>query len=286
MQDRQAPLLILQFSFTRLFFVDKTESTGVYNTIRSIKNYACMPLPMYDKFFIIIIIVVIAFTATIAGTNNTVVGQPNQTNNLTALLTQATNNDDTTTETLANMTATNMTTATTASTTNMTATDNMTIEDAKELYLSVWNQTEFNATFSTFVEPFSAAGYGVYEERSNVFAPGETIVLYVEPVGFAHRQVIDKEGNSNNNTLYLMNITADYEIASANGTELQLIEDMPPVVNITSHRQNTEMFLTLTLTQDVQSLPIGGYIITYSVTDEVSGESFELEKEITVAERE
>jgi hypothetical protein len=229
---------------------------------------------MYDKFFIIIIIVVIAFTATIAGTNITVVGQQNQTNNLTALLTPATNNDTTTTtETLANMTAT-----------NMTATDNMTIEDAKELYLSVWNQTEFNATFSTFVEPFSAAGYGVYEERSNVFAPGETIVLYVEPVGFAHRQVIDKEGNSNN-TLYLMNITADYKIASANGTELQLIEDMPPVVNITSHRQNTEMFLTLTLTQDVQSLPIGGYIITYSVTDEVSGESFELEKEITVAER-
>src|SRR5215210_2983939 len=248
-----------------------------------------MPLPMYDKFFIIIIIVVvITFTATIAGTTITVVGQQqlqNQTVNLTALFTQVTNNDTTTTtETLANNTATNMTT-TTANATNVTATDNMTIEDARKLYLSVWNQTEFNATFSTFVEPFSAAGYGVYEERSNVFAPGETIVLYVEPVGFAHRQVIDKEGNSNNNTLYLMNITADYEIASANGTELQLIEDMPPVVNITSHRQNTEMFLTLTLTQDVQSLPIGGYIITYSVTDEVSGESFELEKEITVAER-
>ena len=95
------------------------------------------------------------------------------------------------------MTATNTTTTTTAtapSTTNVTATDNMTIEDARELYLSVWNQTEFNATFSTFVEAFSAAGYGVYEERSNVFAPGETIVLYVEPVGFAHRQIIDEEG--------------------------------------------------------------------------------------------
>jgi hypothetical protein len=234
---------------------------------------------MYDKFFIIIMVVVaIAFTATIAGTT-TVVGQ-NQTLNLTALLTPDTNND-TTTMTLANTTAANnMTTAA-----NTTATNNITIEDAKELYLSVWNQTEFNATFSTFVEPFSAAGYGVYEERSNVFAPGERIVLYVEPVGFGHRQILDEEGNSNN-TLYLMNITADYKIASANGTELQLIEDMPPVVNITSHRQNTEMFLTLTLTQDVQSLPTGSYVITYFVTDEVSGESFQLEREITVAERE
>src|SRR5215218_3872868 len=232
-----------------------------------------MPLPMYDKFFIIIIIVVvITFTATIAGTTITVVGQQqNQTVNLTALFTQVNN------------TATNMTT-TTANATNVTATDNMTIEDARKLYLSVWNQTEFNATFSTFVEPFSAAGYGVYEERSNVFAPGETIVLYVEPVGFAHRQIIDEEGG-NNNTLYFMNMTADYEIAAANGTELQLIEDVQ-AGSINSHRPNIEMPLTLTITPEVQPLPIGDYIITYSVTDEVSGESFELEKEITVAERE
>jgi hypothetical protein len=251
-----------------------------------------MPLPMYDKFFIIIVIVVITFTTIIAGTTITVVGQQqqhqNQTVNLTALFTQATNNDTaTTTETLANNTASNMTTTTTTTTapaTNVTATDNMTIEDARKLYLSVWNQTEFNATFSTFVEPFSAAGYGVYEERSNVFAPGETIVLYVEPVGFAQRQIIDEEGG-NNNTLYFMNMTADYEIAAANGTKLQLIEDVQ-AGSITSHRPNTEMPLTLTITPEVQPLPIGDYIITYSVTDDVSGESFELKKEITVAERE
>jgi hypothetical protein len=253
---------------------------------------------MYGKF-LVTIIVVIAFTAAIAGTTTTttVVGQ-NQTINLTALLTPDTNNDDTTTATtLTNITAANNMSTTSAATTtaNVTATNNMTIEDAKELYLSVWNQTEFNATFSTFVEPFSAAGYGVYEERSNIFAPDETIVLYVEPVGFAHEQVIDEGGSSNNNTmLYLMNMTADYEIAAANGTELQLIEDVQ-VGSITSHRPNTEMFLTLTLTPErfgiieafeVQPLPIGSYVITYSVTDEVSGESFQLEKDITVAERE
>src|SRR5215207_6385514 len=261
-----------------------------------------MPLPMYGKFLVIIILV-IAFTATIAGTTTTVVGQ-NQTINLTALFTPDTDtdndtNDTTTATTLENITAANNMSTTSAITTttaaNVTATNNMTIEDAKELYLSVWNQTEFNATFSTFVEPFSAAGYGVYEERSNIFAPGETIVLYVEPVGFAHEQVIDEKGGGNNNTmLYLMNMTADYEIAAANGTEFQLIEDVQ-VGNITSHRPNTEMFLTLTLTPErfgiieafeVQPLPIGNYVITYSVTDEVSGESFQLEKDITVAERE
>ena len=247
---------------------------------------------MYDKF-LVIIIVVIALTFTIAGTTTTVLGQ-NQIINLTELLTpdtnDDTNNDTTTSMTLANVTdANNKSASTSATTTNLTATNNMTIEDAKELYLSVWNQTEFNASFSTFIEPFSAAGYGVYEERSNIFAPGETIVLYVEPVGFAHKQIIDEERGSNNSTmLYLMNMTSDYDIAAANGTEIeiQLIEDKQGLRNITSHRPNTEMYLTLTLTPEVQPLPIGSYIITYSVTDEISGESFELEKDITVAQRE
>ena len=246
---------------------------------------------MYDKF-LVIIIVVIALTFTIAGTTTTALGQ-NQIINLTELLTpdtnDDTNNDTTTSMTLANVTDANNKSASTSATTNLTATNNMTIEDAKELYLSVWNQTEFNASFSTFIEPFSAAGYGVYEERSNIFAPGETIVLYVEPVGFAHKQIIDEERGSNNSTmLYLMNMTSDYKIAAANGTELelQLIEDKQGLRNITSHRPNTEMYLTLTLTPEVQPLPIGSYVITYSVTDEISGESFELEKDITVAERE
>jgi hypothetical protein len=246
---------------------------------------------MYDKF-LVIIIVVIALTFTIAGTTTTALGQ-NQIINLTELLTpdtnDDTNNDTTTSMTLANVTDANNKSASTSATTNLTATNNMTIEDAKELYLSVWNQTEFNASFSTFIEPFSAAGYGVYEERSNIFAPGETIVLYLEPVGFAHKQIIDEERGSNNSTmLYLMNMTSDYKIAAANGTELelQLIEDKQGLRNITSHRPNTEMYLTLTLTPEVQPLPIGSYVITYSVTDEISGESFELEKDITVAQRE
>jgi hypothetical protein len=224
---------------------------------------------MYGKFFITI--AVIAFAATTIDVTSAFA--QNQTSNLTATLSTPVNNT---------MTTTNITTT--------TPPPNMTLDEARKQYLSIWNQTEFNATFSTFIEPFSAAGYGVYEERNNVFAPGETIVLYVEPVGFDHRQVLD-EGN--NTTLYLINMTADYEIVSINGTELQLLENVP-VGSIISHRPNTELFLTLTLdleiitrnaTQEVQSFPTGNYIITYSVTDEVSGESFQLEKEITVAER-
>jgi hypothetical protein len=262
MQDRQAPFAHPIF-FYNCILVDCSENKDVYNTIRSIKNYACMPLPMYCKFFIILAATVVVFAANAMIDVTTAFAQ-DQTNNLTALLTANNNN------TIANTTMTNNTSA-----------PDMTLAEARGQYLAVWNQTEFNATFNTFIEPFSAAGYGVYEERnSNVFSPGETIVLYVEPVGFGHMQIQDEEGN---NTLYLINMTADYEIASPSGAELQMIEDVP-VGSIISHRPNTEMFLTLTLTQDVQSLPPGNYVIKYSVNDEVSGESFQLEKEITIAQ--
>lgn len=247
---------------------------------------------MYYKIFTIVAALIAFVVATIAGTITIpVIGQQNQQPiNLTTLLTSTPVENNTAPDTTANMTTTTSNVnATVAS--NVDAPANMTIEDAKQLYLSVWNQTKFNATFSTFVEPFSVAGYGVYEERSNVFSPGEAIVLYVEPVGFGHKQIIDKEGdgssnnNNNNNTmLYLMNITADYEIDAANGTKLQLIEDVQ-AGSITSHRPNTEMPLTLTITPEVQPLPVGSYVVKYSVTDEISGESFQLKKNIVVTDR-
>lgn len=166
--------------------------------------------------------------------------------------------------------AQNQTTTNTAS--------NMTLGEAKNLYLSVWNQTEFNAAFSTYVQPFTAAGYGVYEEHGSVFDPGETMVLYVELVGYDHMPVTDDQ----NDTLYLMNMTADYIIASANGTKLQAIENVP-AGSIVSHRPNTELFLELSLTQD-KPFPEGNYLITYVITDEVSGESFAIEKQVTVGQ--
>jgi hypothetical protein len=236
---------------------------------------------MYGNFFIILAIVT-AFAVTISWATTTIAFGQNQTSNFTganSLFLPFNNN----TTTIANKTTVADNTSTTAASSSTAA--NMTLEDAKKQYLSIWNQTKFNAAFNTFIEPFSSAGYGVYKEHTNVFTPGETIVLYIEPVGFGHRQIIDKEGGNGNTTLYLMNITADYKIASANGTQLQLVENAPQVQNITSHRPNTEMSLTLIFTQDVTPLPVGDYVITYEVHDEVSGQSFQLKKEITVAGR-
>lgn len=155
----------------------------------------------------------------------------------------------------------------------------MNLDVAKEQYLTVWNQTEFNIAFSTYVEPESATAYGIYEEHGNIFRPGETIVLYIEPVAFGHGQILDDEGNTQQ---YLMNFTADFIIADANGTELLTFEDVP-LGSIVSYRQNTELFLELTITQD-QPFPVGEYMITYIIHDQVSGESLEIDKRITIDE--
>ena len=103
------------------------------------------------------------------------------------------------------------------------------------------------------------------------------MVLYVELVGYDHLSVRDDQGNR----LYLMNMTADYIIADVNGTELQSIEDVP-AGSIVSHKPNTELFLELSLTQETP-FPEGEYLITYVITDEVSGESITIEKQVTVA---
>jgi hypothetical protein len=61
---------------------------------------------------------------------------------------------------------------------------------------------------------------------------------------------------------------------------LATIEDLP-AVNLVSHRQNTEFSLTLTLSQE-ERFPVGNYMVTYIVHDQVTGKSFQIDKQITI----
>jgi hypothetical protein len=159
-------------------------------------------------------------------------------------------------------------------------------EAARQQYLSTWNNTAFNSQFDVFVAEGSHLGYGLYREHipANVFRPGETIVLYVEPIGFGHEPIIAlDESNSDANgsrTLYLINMTADYIISGSDGTVLATIEDLP-AASLISHRQNTEFSLTLTLSQE-EPFPVGDYIISYVVHDHVTGQGFQIDRGITI----
>jgi hypothetical protein len=171
----------------------------------------------------------------------------------------------------------------------------------RDQYLQSWENFGFQSVFDTYVVGGTNRGYGVYEEHAsnlssvsnassvpsvtnmsnvssaNTFAPGETMYLYVEPVGFTH----SPSSNESVNTQYTIDISADIIISAPNGTELASIIDLP-VIKVTSHQKNTELSQLLTLTQ-IQQFPLGDYNIKYVVKDKPSGRTFDITKEITIA---
>jgi hypothetical protein len=137
------------------------------------------------------------------------------------------------------------------------------------------NQT-FSSAFDTFVSS-EPGGYGMYDARkSNVFKPGETFLLYVEPVGYTYGTITDEDGTR----LYTMNFTLDFLISDKNGTVLGGQEDIP-ISNLVSHHQNKELILSVSIDQS-SPFPPGDYVITYRVTDENSGKSFDIPKDVTI----
>jgi hypothetical protein len=126
-------------------------------------------------------------------------------------------------------------------------------------------------------------GYGVYKEHTptDIFSPGEPIVLYAELKGFAHKPILSPNGDR----LYNVALSAGIAISDKQGNELKRISDVH-VLNITSHRQNTELFIELTLNQN-RPFPVGDYVISYIVKDLGSGKnnssSFEIRKNISIS---
>jgi hypothetical protein len=150
-------------------------------------------------------------------------------------------------------------------------------EAAKAQYLSAWNHTTFHSGFDTFIQEDSDRGYGMYVTHPAVFKPGETIVMYIEPVGYGFKPVIDEQGN----TLNQINLTANITVAGSNGTELASIPDIPAGL-LNSHNKNTEMYLTLKVIQS-SPFPVGDYKITYTVKDGSTGKSFQIVKPVKIA---
>jgi len=134
----------------------------------------------------------------------------------------------------------------------------------------------FRSQYDTFVSS-EPAGYGMYDEKeSKVFAPGKTFLLYVEPVGYTYGNVTDENGDR----LYTMNFTADFTISTPDGTILAGQEDLP-LSNLVSHHQNKELMLQMSIDQTSPFSP-GDYVMRYTFTDENSGKSFDIRKDVTV----
>jgi hypothetical protein len=153
----------------------------------------------------------------------------------------------------------------------------MKYETAREQFLKSWDQLEFEPRVVTFVNESEVIGNGQYQEHSNVFPPGENIVLYVQPIGFGHKQIQGQNGEK----LYLMNFTADIVLSTKNGTIVGGGQDITLSQPI-SHYRNTELYTTLTVTQK-NPFPSGDYIFKYTLKDQTTGKSFDITKDVTIS---
>jgi hypothetical protein len=153
----------------------------------------------------------------------------------------------------------------------------MKYEAAREQFLKSWDQLEFEPRVATFVNESAVIGNGQYQEHSNVFPPGENIVLYVQPIGFGHKQIQGQNGEK----LYLMNFTADIVLSMKNGTIVGGGQDITLSQPISLYR-NTELYTTLTVTQK-NPFPAGDYIFKYTLKDQTTGKSFDITKDVTIS---
>ena len=153
----------------------------------------------------------------------------------------------------------------------------MKYDAAREQFLDVWDTLGFHPLVATYVNESAELGNGLYQERSNIFSPGEDILLYVQPIGFGHQEIEGQGGEK----LYLMNFTADIVASFANGTVLGGAQNIP-ISDLVSHYRNTEIFLSLLLSQE-SPLPQGDYVINYRVVDQTSGRDFRLSRDIVIS---
>jgi hypothetical protein len=153
----------------------------------------------------------------------------------------------------------------------------MKYEAAREQFLKAWDQLVFEPRVATFVNESEMVGNGQYQEHLNVFPPGETIVLYVQPIGFGHKQIQGQNGEK----LYLMNFTADIVLSKKDGTIVGGGQDIALSQPI-SHYRNTELYVTLTVTQ-ANPFPAGDYVFKYTLKDQTTGKSFDITKDVTIS---
>ena len=157
-----------------------------------------------------------------------------------------------------------------------TSTTDPKYEAARDQFLKVWDTLSFHPIVATFVNESAELGNGVYQEHSNVFNPDETITLYAQPIGFGHKEITGQNGEK----LFLMNFTADIILTTQDGTLIGGAKNIP-AGQIASHYRNTELFLHLFLTHE-KPLPKGDYKVNYSVTDQFSGKTFKITKDLKV----
>lgn len=134
-----------------------------------------------------------------------------------------------------------------------------------------WERMPLTQRRAMFVSEKSSL-YGGYAERpSSVFAQGEKLLTYVEPVGYGWKPV--------ENGAYRFGITLDFAVKGADGTLLARQEAFQTFA-FTSGFKNREVFINVTMSLD--GIQPGRYVLVYTLRDNASAETSSFEQPFTI----
>ncbi|MGJ3262437.1 MAG: hypothetical protein ACFE0R_04300 [Salinarimonas sp.] len=143
---------------------------------------------------------------------------------------------------------------------------------AEAALVAVWQEVPLSFRTTTFVTG-SPVGFGVYEAReTSVFAPGEPLVVYAEPVGYLWGEAGDGR--------YTFGFDVDLLIKRPDGSIVGGRESFQRL-ELTSRARNREFMLTLTLTLD--GIAPGDYLLEYRTRDIASDKAGTISLPFTIA---
>ncbi len=134
-----------------------------------------------------------------------------------------------------------------------------------------WEKMPLTQRRALFVSA-PASLYGGYAERpTNVFAPGEKLLTYIEPVGYTWKPGADGT--------YQFGLTLDFAIKSADGKILGG-QDAFQSFDFTSRFKNRELFLSVTMS--ISGAEPGNYILVYTLRDKGSAKTSNFAQPFTI----
>ena len=143
---------------------------------------------------------------------------------------------------------------------------------AEQQVAAAWDATPL--TFRKVLFASDIQAYGVYTAKDgSVFAPGEPIVVYAEPVGYGYKANADGS--------FGFGFDFDLVVKTQDG-EIVAGKDGFANTELTSMAQNREFLVSLTLT--LNEAPAGNYVLEYLAHDIASDETATISMPFTISE--
>jgi hypothetical protein len=141
-------------------------------------------------------------------------------------------------------------------------------------YAQAWEEAGLAFTKALFTEA-AAGGYGQYSPRASaIYADGETISVYTEPVGYG----FEDTGNG-----YRYALTANFRLLNPTG---QVLASQDGFARFEGEARSMKRELPASLSFQFGGLPAGDYTLETTLADQVGGKSatFSLPFSIKAAE--